>query len=94
HPCKLCIQAVILAVVAQLRHDLEEPGRDSSRCRLRLVDMTGLPDTAFGRAPDGMSVWSGTVALSKACVEVSKHQWKFQRHGSKRHKGCSGAATA
>lgn len=29
HPCKLCVQAVILAVVAQLRRDLEEPGRDS-----------------------------------------------------------------
>ncbi|XP_057244097.1 leucine-rich repeat-containing protein 14-like, partial [Malurus melanocephalus] len=29
HPCKLCVQAVILAVVAQLRRDLEEPGRNS-----------------------------------------------------------------
>uniref|UniRef100_A0A8U7MDJ5 Leucine rich repeat containing 14 n=1 Tax=Corvus moneduloides TaxID=1196302 RepID=A0A8U7MDJ5_CORMO len=125
HPCKLCVQAVILAVVAQLRRDLEEPGRDSRwvwefrdghnlgsssihvsfpagsfpvfpprRFRLRLLDMTGLPDAASGRAPDGMSVWSGTVALAKACVEVSKHQREFQRRGSKRHKGRSGAATA
>ncbi|NXU35316.1 LRC14 protein, partial [Drymodes brunneopygia] len=61
--------------------------------RLRVLDMTGLLDPASGRAPDGMSVWSGTVALAKACVEVSKHQQEFQRHrGSKRHKGRSGAA--
>ncbi|XP_041260507.1 leucine-rich repeat-containing protein 14-like, partial [Onychostruthus taczanowskii] len=65
-----------------------------SGCRLRLLDLTGLPDSASGRAPDGMSVWSGTVALAKACVEVSKHQREFQRRGSKRHKGRSGAATA
>ncbi|NWI36092.1 LRC14 protein, partial [Picathartes gymnocephalus] len=94
HPCKLCVQAVILAVVAQLRRELEEPGHDSRRCRLRVLDMTGLPDSASGRAPDGMSVWSGTVALAKACVEVSKHQREFQRRGSKRHKGRSGAAAA
>ncbi|NWT77026.1 LRC14 protein, partial [Prunella himalayana] len=91
HPCKLCVQAVILAVVAQLRRQLQEPARRSS---LRVLDMTGLPDSAPGRAPDGMSVWSGTVALAKACVEVSKHQREFQRRGSKRHKGRSGAATA
>ncbi|XP_057885501.1 leucine-rich repeat-containing protein 14-like [Melospiza georgiana] len=91
HPCKLCVQAVILAVVAQLRRQLEEPGHDAS---LRVLDITGLPDSASGRAPAGMSVWSGTVALAKACVEVSKHQREFQRRGSKRHKGRSGAATA
>ncbi|NXS78153.1 LRC14 protein, partial [Erpornis zantholeuca] len=83
--CKLCIQAVILAVVSQLRQDLEEPGRDS-RCQLRVLDMTGLPH--------GWSASNGTVDLLKACVEVSKHQQEFQRRRSKRHKGCSGAATA
>ncbi|XP_062348406.1 leucine-rich repeat-containing protein 14-like [Cinclus cinclus] len=91
HPCKLCVQAVILAVVAQLRQDLEEPGRHSS---LRVLDMTGLPDSVSGHAPDGMSVWSGTVALAKACLEVSKHQQEFRRRGSKRHKGHSGCAIA
>ncbi|NXR37876.1 LRC14 protein, partial [Zosterops hypoxanthus] len=127
HPCKLCVQAVILAVVAQLRRELEEPGPHSrwvfwgefwdghdlhssnssnqkagevlwfySRffSSLRVLDMTGLPHSASGRAANGMSVWSGTVALAKACVEVSKHQREFQRRGSKRHKGRSGAATA
>ncbi|NXM65079.1 LRC14 protein, partial [Illadopsis cleaveri] len=62
--------------------------------RLRVLDMTGLPHSVSGRAANGMSVWSGTVALAKACVEVSKHQREFQRRGSKRHKGRSGAATA
>ncbi|NXB85350.1 LRC14 protein, partial [Vidua chalybeata] len=61
---------------------------------LRVLDMTGIPDSTSGRAPDGMSVWSSTVALAKACVEVSKHQREFQRRGSKRHKGRSGAAVA
>ncbi|NXF79928.1 LRC14 protein, partial [Sclerurus mexicanus] len=94
---KLCVQAVIGAVVEQLRLQLEEPARDSSRCRLRVLDVTGLPDDSSGRAPDGMSVWSGTVALAKACVEVSKHHREcreFQRRASKRHKGRSGAITA
>ncbi|XP_051630629.1 leucine-rich repeat-containing protein 14-like [Manacus candei] len=98
HSSKLCIQSVIGAVVEQIRLDLEEPGRHSSRCRLRVLDVTGLPDDATtGRGPDGMSVWSGTVALAKACVEVSKHHREsreFQRRGAKRHKGRSGAATA
>ncbi|NWU11727.1 LRC14 protein, partial [Cephalopterus ornatus] len=82
HPSKLCIQSVILAVVEQLRQDLEEAGRDSSRCRLRVLDVTGLRDDAAGRAPEGMSVWSGTVALAKACVEVSKYQQELQKRGS------------
>ncbi|KAI1243689.1 hypothetical protein IHE44_0001332 [Lamprotornis superbus] len=34
-----------------------------------------------------MSIWSGTVALAKACLEVLKHQQEFLRRGSKRHKG-------
>ncbi|NWR96076.1 LRC14 protein, partial [Furnarius figulus] len=66
----------------------------SSLCRLRVLDVTGLPDDSSGRAPDGMSVWSGTVALAKACVEVSKHHRECPKRPSKRHKGRSGAATA
>ncbi|NXN89801.1 LRC14 protein, partial [Bombycilla garrulus] len=61
---------------------------------LKLLDLTGLPCSPSCRAPDGMSVWSGTVALAKACVELSKHRREFQRRGSKRHKGRSGAAAA
>ncbi|NXH54704.1 LRC14 protein, partial [Rhabdornis inornatus] len=88
---KLCVQAVFQAVVGQLRRELEEPGRHSS---LRVLDMTRLSDSVSGHTPPGLTVWSSTKALAKACVEVSKHQREFQRRGSKRHKGCSGAATA
>ncbi|XP_077637848.1 leucine-rich repeat-containing protein 14 [Lonchura striata] len=91
-PCKLCLQALVLALVATLRRQLEEPGRRSSSFRLRVLDLTGFPDSAPGRAPPGMSVWSSTVALAKACLELSKHQREFQRRGSKRHKGRSAAA--
>ncbi|NXD46224.1 LRC14 protein, partial [Copsychus sechellarum] len=61
----------------------------SSGCRLRVLDMTGVPDI-----PDEQSSCCSTVALAKACVEVSKHQQEFQRHRPKWHKGCSGAVTA
>ncbi|NXP96159.1 LRC14 protein, partial [Passerina amoena] len=91
HPCDRCIQAIIRGVVAQLRRQLEEPGHDAS---LRVLDITGLPDVVSSCALAGMSVWLATVALAKACVEVSKHQREFQWRGSKRHKGPSGAATA
>ncbi|NXT50993.1 LRC14 protein, partial [Pluvianellus socialis] len=93
-PSKLCVQAVILAVVAHLRRELEEPDRDPSRCRLRVLDMTGLQDDDTDRGPEWMSLWSGTVALAKACIEVSKHQSECRKRGSKRHKGPSGASAA
>ncbi|NWT21061.1 LRC14 protein, partial [Vireo altiloquus] len=84
--CKLCVPAVIQAVVTQLWQDLEEPGHDSSRFRLRVLDITGLP-----------RVWgisSGTEDLAEACVEVSKLQREFQMRASKQHKGPSRVATA
>ncbi|KAM6374595.1 LOW QUALITY PROTEIN: leucine-rich repeat-containing protein 14 [Alca torda] len=95
---KLCVQAVILAVVAHLRRALEEPSRDArgaspeSRCRLR-ADMTGLHDDGTDRGPEWMSLWSGT-GLAKACLEVSKHQNECLKRGSKRHKGPSGVSAA
>ncbi|NXW39539.1 LRC14 protein, partial [Phaetusa simplex] len=91
---KSCVQAVILAVVAHLRRALEEPSRDASRCRLRVLDMTGLHDDDTDRGPEWMSLWSGTVALAKACLEVSKHQTECLKRGSKRHKGPSGVSAA
>ncbi|NXN33881.1 LRC14 protein, partial [Nycticryphes semicollaris] len=73
-PSKLSVQAVILAVVAWLRRPLEEPRRDTrSRCRLKVLDMTGLQDDDTDRGSEWMSLWSCTVALAKACIEVSKH---------------------
>ncbi|XP_032930249.1 leucine-rich repeat-containing protein 14-like [Catharus ustulatus] len=87
--CCDCIQAIIQAVVDQLRRELEEPGSDSSGCRLRMLDMTGIPDDA-----DSRRIWSCTEVLAKACVEVSKHQQEFQRHRTSGHTGVSGAMTA
>ncbi|NXK25068.1 LRC14 protein, partial [Arenaria interpres] len=95
-PSKLCVQAVILAVVARLRRALEEPCRDTSesRCRLKVLDVTGLQSDDTDRGPEWMSLWSCTVALAKACVEVSKHHHECLKRHSKRHKGPSGASAA
>ncbi|NWY73488.1 LRC14 protein, partial [Erithacus rubecula] len=94
HPLIDYIKAIMQAVVAQLRRELEEPGYDFSKRRLRVLDMTGLPDSLCSRSPSGVTIWSSTVALAKAFEEVSKHQQEFQRREPKRHKGPSGAATA
>ncbi|KAF4801437.1 Leucine-rich repeat-containing protein 14 [Turdus rufiventris] len=59
-----------------------------------MLDMTGLSDSVAGRTTTGLSVWSSTKALAKACVKASKQQREFQKRRSKRHKGRSGAATA
>ncbi|NWS87472.1 LRC14 protein, partial [Toxostoma redivivum] len=91
YPCKLCIEAVIEAVVVQLWRELEEPGCHSS---LRVLDMTRLSDSVSGYTAAGLTSWFSTEALAKACVEVSKHQQEFQRRRSNQHKGLSGAATA
>ncbi|NXU93182.1 LRC14 protein, partial [Xiphorhynchus elegans] len=68
-----------------------------SRCRLRVLDVTGLPDdsssSSSGRSPDGVTVWSGTVALAKACLDLSKDHRESQKSCPKRHKGRSGTAT-
>ncbi|KAM7070220.1 leucine-rich repeat-containing protein 14-like [Acridotheres tristis] len=87
----LCVQAVIQAVVAQLKQELEEPGRHFS---LRVLDVTGLSDSVCGRTRGGLKICSRADLLAKACLEVSKHQRKFQRRGSKQRKGRSRAATA
>ncbi|NWW54196.1 LRC14 protein, partial [Pedionomus torquatus] len=63
-----------------------------SRCRLKVLDMTGLQDDDTDRGPEWMSLWSCTVALAKACVEVSKHHQECLKCDSKRHEGPSGAS--
>ncbi|KAM9023068.1 leucine-rich repeat-containing protein 14 [Ara ararauna] len=94
-PDKLCVQAVISAVVAHLRQALEESHSPTGdrQCHLRVLDMTGLQDDTTDRGPDGMSLWSGTVALAKACLEVAKHQTELQKRASKRRKGPSGTSS-
>ncbi|KAF4805460.1 Leucine-rich repeat-containing protein 14 [Turdus rufiventris] len=56
--------------------------------------MTGPLDSMAGCNIFELSVCSSTKALAKACMELSKNQQEFQRHRSKWHKGCSGAASA
>ncbi|XP_075271536.1 leucine-rich repeat-containing protein 14 isoform X2 [Opisthocomus hoazin] len=79
-----CVQAVLLAVVAQLRRAPDEPARHASarRCCLRVLDMTGLQDADHGL--EWKSLWSGTVALAKACLEISKHRTRRPNRGSAR----------
>ncbi|XP_061200249.1 leucine-rich repeat-containing protein 14-like [Neopsephotus bourkii] len=104
-PDKLCVQAVLAAVVATVRRALEEAQQGPRyggalglwfhgvvvvvngglQCHLRVLDMTGLQDhdSPSDRGPEGLSLWSGTVALAKACLEVAKHQREVQkRHPS------------
>ncbi|NXI40843.1 LRC14 protein, partial [Galbula dea] len=91
---KLCVQAVIMAIVARLRQALEEPCLDSRPCCLRVLDMTDLQASEAYGDPEEMSLWSGTVALAKACLELSKHQSQCQKRGSKRRKGPRGSSAA
>ncbi|KAJ7316645.1 hypothetical protein JRQ81_002807 [Phrynocephalus forsythii] len=84
-PNKLCIQAVIEGVVTYLIKMLETR-RPSKRKKqwLKVLDMTGLQDE--GQGPESMSLWSRTVTLARACLEVSKQQNKHKRRRSKRRK--------
>ncbi|XP_008120226.1 leucine-rich repeat-containing protein 14 isoform X1 [Anolis carolinensis] len=98
-PNKLCIQAIILGVVTYLTKLLEErhsskryrafhfpsKGKGDKGQRLKVLDMTGLQDE--GQGPESMSLWSRTVTLAKACLDISKQQSKYMRRTSKRRKG-------
>ncbi|XP_029142165.1 LOW QUALITY PROTEIN: leucine-rich repeat-containing protein 14 [Protobothrops mucrosquamatus] len=85
-PNKLCIQAIILGVVTYLMKMLEDRNRTKSKGqRLQILDMTGLQDE--GQGPESMSLWSRTVTLAKACLDVSKQQSKCLKRSSKRRKG-------
>ncbi|KAL8181505.1 UNVERIFIED_CONTAM: Leucine-rich repeat-containing protein 14 [Gekko kuhli] len=92
-PNKLCIQTVILGVVTYLIKMLEDRHRSKSRGpRLQILDMTGLQDE--GQGPETMSLWSRTVTLAKACLDVSKQQSKCIKRASKRRKGPYSSAMA
>lgn len=87
-PNKSCIQTVILGVVTYLIKKLEDRRRTKSKRgpqHLQILDMTGLQDE--GQGPESMSLWSRTVTLAKACLDVSKQQSRFIRRASKRKKG-------
>ncbi|XP_077207422.1 leucine-rich repeat-containing protein 14 [Paroedura picta] len=85
-PNKLCIQTVILGVVTYLIKMLEDRHHNKSKGqRLQILDMTGLQDEGHG--PESMSLWSRTVTLAKACLDISKQQSKCIKRASKRRKG-------
>uniref|UniRef100_H2ZSD8 Leucine rich repeat containing 14 n=1 Tax=Latimeria chalumnae TaxID=7897 RepID=H2ZSD8_LATCH len=78
-PNKLCLQAVIMGVMGYLNKalgDMADFNPSSPSCfrkhRLRVVDLTGLQDDGVGQDTETMGQWSRTVALAKACVEISK----------------------
>ncbi|XP_033924969.1 leucine-rich repeat-containing protein 14 [Melopsittacus undulatus] len=90
--CRVCIQALIAAVMAHVGPQQPPSARP---CQLRLLDLTGLQDDAPGpdRAPEGMSLWSGTAALAKACLEASRRQAEHRQRHSKRRRGPSGCSS-
>uniref|UniRef100_A0A8C3XUZ8 Leucine-rich repeat-containing protein 14 n=1 Tax=Chelydra serpentina TaxID=8475 RepID=A0A8C3XUZ8_CHESE len=55
--------------------ETRRPGlrRPALQC-LQVLDMTGLQDDGIDQGPESMSLWSRTVTLAKACIDVSKHQ--------------------
>uniref|UniRef100_A0A803VLM8 Leucine-rich repeat-containing protein 14 n=1 Tax=Ficedula albicollis TaxID=59894 RepID=A0A803VLM8_FICAL len=89
--CVDCVQAVIEGVVAQLHLVLKEPGRHYS---LRMLDMTGLPDSVSSHTMPRFMLCTTTRALASACMELSQHQSYLQWGKSKRHKGRSRATRA
>ncbi|XP_061477523.1 leucine-rich repeat-containing protein 14-like [Rhineura floridana] len=85
-PNKFCIQMVISGVVTYLIKMLEDRHRNKSKGQcLQVLDMTGLQDE--GQGPESMSLWSRTVTLAKACLDLSKQQSKTMKRASKRRKG-------
>ncbi|NXG39566.1 LRC14 protein, partial [Dromaius novaehollandiae] len=94
-PSKLCVQAVLLGVVAYLDEALQDRQHGSSKRRcLQVLDMTGLQDDGVDHGPESMSLWSRTVTLAKACIDLSKRQSKCVERTSKRRKGPYSSAVA
>ncbi|XP_044149497.1 leucine-rich repeat-containing protein 14 [Bufo gargarizans] len=91
---KLCVQTVILGVMAYLREALagQKEGRPLRKQRLRLLDMTGTHDGGLEQRPDTMSLWSRTVTLAKSCVDIARRQCREMAQASKRMKGSNDAA--
>ncbi|XP_069477877.1 leucine-rich repeat-containing protein 14 isoform X1 [Ambystoma mexicanum] len=95
-PSKLCVQTVILGVIANLNEGLAlgDKEHNTRRHQLRLLDMTGLQDGGINDDPQTMSLWSRTVTLAKACIEVSKRQCEEAKRAWKRRKGMGSTLVA
>ncbi|OCT77293.1 hypothetical protein XELAEV_18032492mg [Xenopus laevis] len=89
-PSKLCVQTVILGVITYLSDALTKgpEGPQAGRQRLRLLDMTGMQEEGLEQNPDTMSLWSRTVTLAKACIDVSKRHSEEVMQVSKRRRSC------
>ncbi|KAM4026651.1 leucine-rich repeat-containing protein 14-like isoform 3-T3 [Anomaloglossus baeobatrachus] len=93
---KLCVQTVILGVMAYLREELagQKEGRPPRKQRLRLLDMIGSHDNGLEQGPDTMSLWSRTVALAKSCIDIARRQREERTQASKRRRGPKDAAAS
>ncbi|XP_048378835.1 leucine-rich repeat-containing protein 14-like isoform X2 [Stegostoma tigrinum] len=93
-PNKQCLQAVIMGVKDYLLNELRQNRPPSSRKHrlLRVVDLTGLQDDGDRQDADTIGQWSRTVALAKACVDVSRTSRRDEYSSSKRRKSRSGTA--
>uniref|UniRef100_V9KI72 Leucine-rich repeat-containing protein 14 n=1 Tax=Callorhinchus milii TaxID=7868 RepID=V9KI72_CALMI len=91
-PNKQCLQAVILGVKDYVINELRQNRSLTNRKNrlLHIVDLTGLQDD--GDKPDEETIgqWSRTVALAKACIEVSRTSKREEYNSSKRRKGKGG----
>ncbi|NXD87665.1 LRC14 protein, partial [Halcyon senegalensis] len=91
---RLGVQAIVSALLgAAISLGFPLPP-SASRCHLRLLDMTGLQDIDAKHGPEGLSLWSGTVALARASLDVAKHQNDLSKRVSKRRKGPLGVSVA
>uniref|UniRef100_A0A4W3GCX6 Leucine-rich repeat-containing protein 14 n=1 Tax=Callorhinchus milii TaxID=7868 RepID=A0A4W3GCX6_CALMI len=91
-PNKQCLQAVILGVKDYVINELRQNRSLTSRKNrlLRIVDLTGFPDDGDNQDEDTISQWSRSVALAKACIEVSRTSKREEYNSSKRRKGKGG----
>ncbi|KAM4689953.1 leucine-rich repeat-containing protein 14 isoform 1-T2 [Rhinophrynus dorsalis] len=89
-PSKLCVQTVILGVMAYLSQALskDSEGHQARKQQLRILDMTGMQDDGLEQDPDTMSLWSRTVTLAKACIDVSRRHSEDVMQVAKRRRGC------
>ncbi|XP_067871835.1 leucine-rich repeat-containing protein 14-like isoform X2 [Heterodontus francisci] len=92
-PNKQCLQAVIMGVKDYLMNELRQNRTPTNRKHrsLRVVDLTGLQDDGDRQDADTIGQWSRTVALAKACIDISRTSRRDEYSSSKRRKGKGGA---
>ncbi|KAG9464454.1 leucine-rich repeat-containing protein 14 [Eleutherodactylus coqui] len=86
---RLCVQTIILGIMAYLKEELarQKQGQPLRKKRLRLLDMTGIHEDGLEQGPDTMSLWFRTVTLAKSCIDIAKRQSEETGQVSKRRRG-------